>query len=75
MCHSEKYPEEEFVIMAHGSTVVNFSCKACMKCFQKDMSIFESADEYCPHCGNQTVIPAELPDGDSEDDESDLEKM
>jgi hypothetical protein len=40
-----------------------------MKCFQKDMTLFEEADEYCPYCGNQFVLHAELPD-DAEHSES-----
>lgn len=27
----------------------------CKKAFRKDMSTYEEADEYCPHCDNQYV--------------------
>ena len=39
-----------------------FACKRCLKSFQKDMSAFEEADEFCPHCNNRFVIDAELAD-------------
>lgn len=27
----------------------------CKKAFRKDMSVYEEADEYCPHCDNPYV--------------------
>lgn len=30
-------------------------CKKCKKAFRKDMSEYEEADEFCPHCDNQYV--------------------
>jgi hypothetical protein len=27
----------------------------CKKAFRKDMTAYEEADEYCPHCDNQYV--------------------
>jgi hypothetical protein len=27
----------------------------CKKAFRKDMTTYEEADEYCPHCDNQYV--------------------
>nr|XP_031857413.1 uncharacterized protein CI109_007192 [Kwoniella shandongensis]KAA5524485.1 hypothetical protein CI109_007192 [Kwoniella shandongensis] len=33
----------------------------CKKAFRKDMSEYEEADEYCPHCDNQYVIEAKEP--------------
>ncbi|KAK8864123.1 hypothetical protein IAR55_001369 [Kwoniella newhampshirensis] len=38
-----------------------FMCKKCKKAFRKDMSEYEEADEYCPHCDNQYVIEAKEP--------------
>ncbi|ODN74112.1 hypothetical protein, variant [Cryptococcus amylolentus CBS 6039] len=35
-----------------------FLCKKCKKAFRKDMSEYEEADEFCPHCDNQYVIEA-----------------
>ncbi|KAI9595373.1 hypothetical protein BDF19DRAFT_68773 [Syncephalis fuscata] len=36
-----------------------FACKKCRKVFRKDMQEFEEEDEYCPHCDNQYIIPAQ----------------
>ena len=36
-------------------------CKKCKKAFRKDLSEFEDADEYCPHCDNHYVIEAKTP--------------
>ncbi|OWZ28077.1 zinc finger protein [Cryptococcus neoformans] len=33
----------------------------CKKAFRKDMTEYEEADEYCPHCDNQYVIEAKEP--------------
>lgn len=32
-----------------------FLCKKCKKAFRKDMTRFEEADEFCPHCDNHFV--------------------
>lgn len=32
-----------------------FICKKCKKAFRKDMTTFEEADEYCPHCDDPYV--------------------
>lgn len=37
-----------------------FICKKCKKAFRKDMSTFEEADEYCPHCDNPYVSRGRL---------------
>ena len=37
-------------------------CKKCKKVFRKDMSDFEEADEFCPHCDNHYYIEAETPE-------------
>ena len=36
-------------------------CKKCKKAFRKDVSEFEEADEYCPHCDNHFIIEAKTP--------------
>lgn len=38
-----------------------FACKKCKKCFRKDATEFEEADEYCPHCDNHFIIEAVVP--------------
>ena len=40
---------------------MTFACKKCKKCFRKDASEFEEADEYCPHCDNHFVLDALTP--------------
>lgn len=40
---------------------MTFACKKCKKCFRKDVTEFEEADEYCPHCDNHFVIEALTP--------------
>lgn len=32
-----------------------FMCKKCKKAFRKDMTVYDEADEYCPHCDNHYV--------------------
>ena len=39
-----------------------FVCKKCKNTFRKDVSEFEEADEYFPHCDNHFVIEAKTPD-------------
>merc|ERR1711939_483581 len=38
-----------------------FMCKKCKKAFRKDMTVYDEADEYCPHCDNHYVIEAKTP--------------
>ena len=38
-----------------------FACKKCKKCFRKDTTEFEEADEFCPYCDNHYVIEAKTP--------------
>ena len=40
---------------------MTFACKKCKKCFRKDATEFEEADEYCPHCDNHFVLDALTP--------------
>ena len=56
-CHAEQEDHDWQL-----NTIVSYSCKKCMKAFQKDMSSFEESDEYCPHCNNHFVIEAKLAD-------------
>mmetsp|Transcript_67805 Transcript_67805/g.93893 ORF Transcript_67805/g.93893 Transcript_67805/m.93893 type:complete len:85 (+) Transcript_67805:157-411(+) len=44
------------------TTDMVFACKKCKKVFRKDVSEFEEADEYCPRCDNQYIIPAKTPE-------------
>lgn len=37
------------------STELAFLCKKCRRAFRKDMTEYEPADEFCPHCDNQYV--------------------
>ncbi|WVO25054.1 uncharacterized protein IAS62_006439 [Cryptococcus decagattii] len=55
-CHAESqdHPLRKTMEMA-------FLCKKCKKAFRKDMTEYEEADEYCPHCDNQYVIEAKEP--------------
>ncbi|KIR58404.1 hypothetical protein I312_106579 [Cryptococcus bacillisporus CA1280] len=55
-CHadSQDHPLRKTMEMA-------FLCKKCKKAFRKDMTEYEEADEYCPHCDNQYVIEAKEP--------------
>ncbi|KAI9360882.1 CHY zinc finger-domain-containing protein [Pilaira anomala] len=39
-----------------------FACKKCKKVFRKDMTDYEEEDEFCPHCDNQYVIEALIPE-------------
>lgn len=32
-----------------------FLCKKCKKAFRKDMTVWDEADEFCPHCDNHFV--------------------
>ena len=41
---------------------LKFLCKNCNKVFRKDLTTFEEADEFCPHCDNQYIIDAETPE-------------
>ena len=38
-----------------------FLCKKCKRAFRKEVSEFEEADEYCPHCDNHFIIEAKTP--------------
>lgn len=55
-CHEE---QESHPLLKHTEMV--FACKKCKKCFRKDATEFEEADEYCPHCDNHFIIEAVVP--------------
>jgi hypothetical protein len=55
-CHSER--ETHPLLQSFDMT---FACKKCKKCFRKDVSVFEEADEYCPNCDNHYVLDALTP--------------
>jgi len=38
-----------------GGTDTSKADGQCKKAFRKDMTAYEEADEYCPHCDNQYV--------------------
>ncbi|KAG5366563.1 hypothetical protein CJU89_0996 [Yarrowia sp. B02] len=49
----------------HGlrkTTEMTFACKKCRKAFRKDLTDFDEADSFCPHCDNNFMIPAETPE-------------
>jgi hypothetical protein len=50
-CHAEKEPDHPLV----RTTEMAFLCKKCKKAFRKDMTVWDEADEFCPHCDNQFV--------------------
>lgn len=47
------------------SDEMTFACKKCRKCFRRDVHEFEEdeAAQYCPHCDNHFLLPAEGPLG------------
>ncbi|KAI9228638.1 MAG: hypothetical protein DHS80DRAFT_27199 [Piptocephalis tieghemiana] len=53
-------------------TEMVFACKKCKKVFRKDMAEFDETDEYCPHCDNHYIIPAETPEPTLEVEAEDL---
>lgn len=54
-CHEEALGEDHELMK---SMEFVFACKKCKKVFRKDVSEFEEADEYCPHCDNHFIIEA-----------------
>eukprot|EP00128_Syssomonas_multiformis_P016215 Colp12_sorted_trinity150504_noHs@34000 len=55
-CHAEAETHQ-----LRKTTEMVFACKKCKKVFRKDMSNYEEADEFCPHCDNHYVIEAKTP--------------
>ena len=58
-CHYELYGEDHDLM---PTMELVFLCKKCKKAFRKDVSEFEEADEYCPHCDNHYIIEAKTPE-------------
>ena len=58
-CHDE-YWNGDHELMPTMEMI--FMCKKCKKAFRKDISEFEEADEYCPHCDNHFIIEAKTPE-------------
>ena len=56
-CHAETQDHE-----LEQTLEMVFMCKKCKKAFRKDVSEFEEADEYCPHCDNHYMIEAKTPE-------------
>jgi uncharacterized CHY-type Zn-finger protein len=54
-CHEEVFGEDHELLKAMEFV---FACKKCKKTFRKDVSEYEEADEFCPHCDNHYVIEA-----------------
>ena len=52
-CHFEVYEDDHEL---EKSMEFVFACKKCKKTFRKDVTEYEDADEYCPHCDNLYVI-------------------
>ena len=59
LCHEELYGDDHPL---QPTMEMVFLCKKCKKAFRKDISEFEEADEYCPHCDNHYVIEAKTPE-------------
>lgn len=49
-CHADTADHE-----LEKTVEMAFLCKKCKRAFRKDMTRFEEADEYCPHCDNKFV--------------------
>ncbi|KXN67177.1 hypothetical protein CONCODRAFT_87117 [Conidiobolus coronatus NRRL 28638] len=60
-CHSEQTDHK-----LRKTFELVFACKACKKVFRKDSRDLDETDEYCPHCDNHYVVPAELPESQME---------
>jgi hypothetical protein len=58
----------------HQQTELIFACKKCKKCFRKDADVFDESDEYCPHCDNNFVIDAIMPQARIEVEGEDVRK-
>ena len=57
---AECHRETEAHALRQAAEIV-LACKKCRKCFRKDPTEFEDADEYCPHCDNHYVLEAVEP--------------
>ena len=58
-CHFEKWGEDHELM---PTMEMVFLCKKCKKAFRKEVSEFEEADEFCPHCDNHFIIEAKTPE-------------
>jgi uncharacterized CHY-type Zn-finger protein len=60
-CHAEAAPDHPL----RRQTEITFACKKCKKVFRKDATDFdEDADKFCPHCDNEFVLDAVVPQGE-----------
>ncbi|KAK9895584.1 hypothetical protein P389DRAFT_143836 [Cystobasidium minutum MCA 4210] len=57
---AECHAESESHPLAKANEMI-FACKKCKKTFRKDMTVYDEADEYCPHCDNHYVREAKTP--------------
>ena len=58
-CHEEMFGDDHELMKTMEFVL---ACKKCKKTFRKDVSEYEEADEYCPHCDNHYVIEAKTRD-------------
>ena len=58
-CHEEMFGQDHELMKSMEFVMV---CKKCKKTFRKDVSEFEDADEYCPHCDNHYILEAKTPE-------------
>ena len=54
-CHMEMWGNDHELM---PTMEMVFLCKKCKRAFRKEVSEFEEADEYCPHCDNHYSIEA-----------------
>ena len=54
-CHAERWGEDHELMPTMDMVML---CKKCKRAFRKEVSEFEEADEYCPHCDNHYIIEA-----------------
>ena len=54
-CHTEAWGEDHELMPSMEMVML---CKKCKRAFRKEVSEFEEADEYCPHCDNHFIIEA-----------------
>ena len=58
-CHMEFWGQDHELM---PSMDLVFLCKKCKRAFRKEVSEFEEADEFCPHCDNHFIIEAKTPE-------------
>jgi uncharacterized CHY-type Zn-finger protein len=51
-CHDERHDHE-----MKTSTHLKFTCKACWKVFDRDLTLFTNKDKHCGECGVLWCLP------------------